>query len=116
MPLSEDEQRILREMEQKLSAQDPRSARRLQETTLPRYLRRQLLWGLAGFAVGLVVLLAGFASSWEVGVVGFLLMTLSAVVVVHNGRRMGRHGLRLLAEELGERGVSDRWRERFGRH
>jgi predicted histidine transporter YuiF (NhaC family) len=120
VPLSEDEERILRQIERKYHEHDPKSARRLEETTLPRYLRRNVAWGLVGFVVGLAILLAAFASSWVVGIVGFVVMTSSAIVVVQNLRRMGRHGLRLLSDGLGERGVGDRfsetterWRRRF---
>jgi predicted histidine transporter YuiF (NhaC family) len=111
VPLSEDEERILNQIERRFHEHDPESARRLQETTLPRYLRRNCAWGLAGFVVGLVILLAAFASSWVLGIVGFVVMTVSAVVVVQNVRRMGRHGLSLLTSELGERGIAERFAE-----
>jgi predicted histidine transporter YuiF (NhaC family) len=120
VPLSDDEERILSQIERKYHEHDPKSARRLQQTTLPRYLRRNVAWGLVGFVLGLAILLVAFASSWVVGIVGFVVMTVSAIVVVQNLRRMGRHGLRLLSDELGERGVGDRlsetterWRRRF---
>jgi Protein of unknown function (DUF3040) len=119
MPLSEDEERILHQIERKFYEHDPRSARRIEETTLPRYLRRNVGWGLAGFVLGLAIVFAAFASSWVVGVIGFVVMTVSAIVVVQNVRRMGRHSLKVLSDGLGERGVSDRlgeaakrWRRR----
>jgi hypothetical protein len=109
MPLSEDEERILHQIERNFYQHDPRSARRIEETTLPRYLRRNVAWGVAGFVIGLGILFAAFASSWVVGVVGFVVMTISAVVVVQNLRRMGAHGLKVITDELGQRSVGDRW-------
>ncbi len=108
MPLSEDEERILNQIERRFHEHDPASARRLQQTTLPRYLRRNCAWSFAGFLFGLVILLAAFASSWVFGVVGFVVMTVCAIVLVQNLRRMGRHGFGVLTSELGQRSVADR--------
>ena len=97
MPLNENEERILHEIEQRFLANDPESAHRLGSTTLPKYLARNCKWAALGFLAGLVVLLVGFASSWVVGVFGFAVMLVSAIVLTHNLRRMGQHGLRQLS-------------------
>ncbi|HET9071418.1 MAG TPA: DUF3040 domain-containing protein, partial [Acidimicrobiales bacterium] len=62
MPLSEDENRILNQIEQRLYAEDPASAERISATTLPRYLARNCGWAALGFVAGLVVLLVGFTT------------------------------------------------------
>ncbi|HET9076346.1 MAG TPA: DUF3040 domain-containing protein [Acidimicrobiales bacterium] len=93
MPLNEEEQRILAEIERQFHAQDPDSAKRISSTTLQRYLARNCRWAALGFIVGLVILLAAFASSWIVGIFGFLLMVASTVVLVQNLRKMSRVGL-----------------------
>jgi Protein of unknown function (DUF3040) len=78
MPLSEYEQRVLEQMERQLTSDDPRLANTLQS----RGRRRITRWVLAGagFAIGLLVLVAGAASTklW-IGVIGFLLMFAAAV-------------------------------------
>ncbi len=121
MPLNENEQRILHEIEQRFYANDPESARRIGSTTLPKYLARNCKWAGLGFLVGLVVLLVGFASNWIVGVFGFVVMLISAVVLTHNLRRMGQHGLRQLSASLRGRPFNEaideatrRFRRRFG--
>jgi uncharacterized membrane protein len=96
VPLNENEERILQEIERQFHANDPDSARRLASTTLPSYLARNCRWAGAGFLVGLVILLVAFASSWVVGVFGFLVMVVSAVVLIQNLHRMGRFGLQQL--------------------
>lgn len=93
MALNEHEERILQEIEQRFYAQDPESAHRLRSTTLRAYVARNCRWAGAGFIAGLLVLVASFASDWVVGVFGFLLMLVSAVALVQNLRRLGRHGL-----------------------
>ena len=121
MPLNENEERILHEIEQRFYANDPESARRIGSTTLPKYLARNCKWATLGFVVGLAVLLVGFASNWIVGVFGFVVMLVSAVVLTHNLRRMGQHGLRQLSASLRGKPFNEaiddatrRFRRRFG--
>jgi len=120
VPLNENEERILHEIERRFYANDPESARRM-ETTLPRYLARNCKWAALGFLAGLVVLLVGFASSWVVGVFGFMVMLASAIVLTHNLRRMGQHGLQQLSGSMKGRKFNEaiddaarRFRRRFG--
>ncbi len=121
MPLNENEERILQEIEQRFLANDPESANRLGSTTLPKYLARNCKWAALGFLAGLVVLLVGFASSWIVGVFGFAVMLVSAIVLTHNLRRMGQHGFRQLSQSMRGRNFNEaiddaarRFRRRFG--
>jgi hypothetical protein len=73
MPLSEYEQRVLEQMEQALTSDDPRLANTLQSA------ERHPLWryvlGFLAAAAGLLVLVLGAAASqWWLGVGGFVLM------------------------------------------
>ena len=102
MALNENEQRILEEIERRFYAHDPDSARRISSTTLPGYLARNSRWAALGVVAGLVVVVVGFASSWVIGVFGFLIMVASTLVLIHNLRRMGRYRLQ---ELLGLRGA-----------
>lgn len=122
MPLNEDEQRILREIEQRFHTEDPDSAKRIGSTTLPGYLARNCKRAAIGFLAGLVILLVAFASSWILGVFGFLIMVISAVVLIQNLHRMGRFGIQQIhsstrRESLGEAldDAARRLRKRFGR-
>lgn len=121
MALNENEERILHEIEQRFYAHDPDSANRIGSTTLPRYLARNCKWALLGFVVGLVVVLVGFASSWILGVLGFVVMLASAIVFLQNLRRIGRHGLQQLNQSSGAKSfnqmvedAAERLRRRFG--
>jgi predicted outer membrane lipoprotein len=108
VPLSE---RILNEIERGFYRHDPRSAKRISGTTLPRYLARNCRWALLGFIGGLIILLVSFASSWILGLVGFGVMTAMAIVFVQNMRRMGRHGWQQLTSNLDRRGFAERYGE-----
>ncbi len=111
MPLSEEEQRILREIEQRYYTTDRKSAERIQQTTLPRYLARNCRWAAVGFFLGLVVLLVSFASSWFLGIVGFLVMVASALWFTQNARKMGRHGWQEFSKNVQSHNINDRLEE-----
>ena len=121
MPLSEEEQRILQQIEQGFYANDPRSAERIETTTLPRYLARNLRWAAGAFLLGLVVLIASFVTSWVLAVVGLALMLAGAVAFTQNLRKMGRHSWQQMSQALHSKDISgslddarERLRRRFG--
>lgn len=121
MPLSEEEQRILQQIEQGFYANDPRSAERIGTTTLPRYLAHNLRWAAGAFLLGLVVLIASFVTSWIVGVVGLALMLAGAVAFTQNLRKMGRHSWHQMSQALQGKDIPgslddarQRLRRRFG--
>lgn len=122
MPLSEDEARILREIEANLSVTDPKLVQQVSDTTLYRHAARMIKWAALGFVAGLVLLLSTFTSVLALGVVGFLIMLFCLLVIERNVRKMGRAGLESLTGAMpggalkgmfGDAG--QRWRERFQR-
>ena len=120
MPLSEEEQRILSEIERRFYASDPKTAHQLSTTTLYRHAGRNCKWAAAGFVAGLAILLVSFASSLILGAVGFLIMLASAFVFERNLRKMGRASWHEMTEAMRARGgpVGDtgkKLRERFRR-
>ncbi len=94
MPLSEEEQRILHEIEQQFYESDPDFAREVGKTSLFRHAGKNLKWAGAGFVVGFAVLILSFTFNLFLGFLGFLVMLASAFVFERNLRRMGRAGLR----------------------
>ena len=100
MPLSEDEQRILQEIEAQFYANDPQLAQQVSETTLYRHASRNIKWAALGFVVGFLVLLTSFASNLFLGFIGFLGMLGCAFVVVGNLRKMGKAGLESITASM----------------
>jgi hypothetical protein len=100
MPLSEDEQRILQEIEAQFYANDPHLAQQVSETTLYRHASRNIKWSALGFVLGFLVLLTSFASSLFFGFVGFLGMLGCAFVIVSNVRKMGKAGLESITASM----------------
>lgn len=122
MPLSEDEQRILREIEENLSATDPKLVQQVSDTTLYVHSARVIKWAAVGFVAGLLLMIFTFTTTLVLGVVGFLVMLGCALAIEHNVRKLGKAGLESLTGSmrggalknvLGNAG--NRWRERWGR-
>lgn len=91
MPLSEEEQRLLEQMEQALAAEDPKFASTLRGSTLRARLRRRVLISGAGFLVGTGLLMLGLILQLTpaVSVAGFVVMLTGAYVFVTSWRRGG---------------------------
>lgn len=107
VPLSEDEERILHEIEQQLHATDPQLVREVGSTTLYRHAGRNLKWATLGFIGGLVFLMLTFTTSTPLAAVGFLAMLASALAFERNLRKMGRAGWRQWTQSVGASGVRD---------
>lgn len=78
MPLSDEEQRRLEQLEALLAEDDPRLAHTLRGTR-PRHLTAsRLAIGGIGFLAGIGLLIAGMQWHWSISVVGFLVMLAAA--------------------------------------
>lgn len=106
MPLSEHEQRILAEMEESLTKDDPRFAKNVQQANVYAHSSRRLTWCAIGFLGGLAILIALFPSSVVVGLIGVAIMFVSAYLAVTQVRRLGKaslHDLRRASRGLRSR-------------
>lgn len=81
MPLSEEEQRLLEQLEQALAADDPSLASALRGSKLRARNRRHAFLAGAGFIVGVALLMVGvIVTITPLGVAGFVVMLASAYV------------------------------------
>ena len=123
MPLSEDEQRILHEIEQQFYETDPALARAVGSTTLYRHAFRTLKYATGLFLVGVVVLVWALVSvGFVAAFAGFLVMLAAALWFERNARKLGRAGLQQVTASMRAAGLRDafgntrnRMRERFRR-
>jgi hypothetical protein len=87
MPLSEHEQRILAEIERRLLEEDPKFAHQV-GSSFRAHLARRLKLAVAGFVLGLVVVISStFLENVAVGVAGFVIMLSCVFVFVRTMRR-----------------------------
>lgn len=94
MPLSEHEQQILDDIEQRLTRDDPRFAETVSNTTLATHLARRLRWSILGFTAGLIMLMLFFVNLW-IAAAGFALMVGCAFVFYLAIKRLGQEQLRI---------------------
>lgn len=88
MPLSEEEQRLLEQMEQALAADDPKLASTLRGSALAARGRRQALIAAVVFVLGVAVLMVGAVTQQTlVAVGGFVVMLGSAYLFAVAWRR-----------------------------
>ncbi len=112
MPLSDREQQILSQIESQLASEDPKFARTV--GTAPRTPGQiRLRYGIAGFVIGMVMLLGIFQSiAW--GFLGVALMFISAVTVLNQLKHLGEDRARDLGGQL--KGGFSRYMEGRQRH
>ncbi|MGP3971579.1 DUF3040 domain-containing protein, partial [Streptomyces sp. 6N223] len=88
MPLSDHEQRMLEQMERALYAEDPKFATALEGSELRTYTRKRVYQAIAGFLLGITLLMVGLPVGQEwLSVVGFLIMLGCAAIGVTAWRR-----------------------------
>jgi len=122
VPLSEDEQRILTEIEDHLYESDPALAREVAQTTIYTHAFRNLKWATAGFVLGVVLMVVLLSAHFILAFSGFLLMLVSLLWFERNARKLGRAGLEQMTENFRGGGLRDamggagsKMRERFQR-
>ncbi len=89
MALSEEERRLLAQMEAALAAEDPKLANALRGDDRAGLDRRRAALAGVGFFAGIALLLVGLQTYWPVSVVGFVLMFVSVAVAVTAWRPTG---------------------------
>jgi membrane-bound ClpP family serine protease len=101
MPLSDHEQRILDEIERRLIEDDPNFVEQVGRTDLYTHLARRIRWASIALVVGLVTIVASIWFIWPtaVGVAGFVVMVLSAVLLYRSLSQLGRDQLRAMQDE-----------------
>ncbi len=87
MPLSEEELRLLEQMERALVADDPKLASTMRGSKMRHHARRRAYIAGGVFLVGVVVLMTGAVTSQTiVGIVGFVVMLVAAYVALASWR------------------------------
>jgi Protein of unknown function (DUF3040) len=87
VPLSEEELRLLEQMERALVAEDPKLASTMRGTSLRATARRRALLGAVTFVIGIVILMTGAVTKVTVvGIIGFVVMLVSAYVALNSWR------------------------------
>jgi hypothetical protein len=94
VPLSEEELRLLEQMERALVAEDPKFASTLRGTKMRQHARRQVIGGIFVFVLGVALLMSGAVLGQNTGIVlgvlGFVVMLTSAYFTLNAWRGQNR--------------------------
>ncbi len=122
MPLSEDEQRILHQIEQQFYESDPDFARSVSQTTIYRHAFRNIKWGVLLFLGGVVMLLLTLSVHFLLAFGGVVIMLVALLFIERNARKLGKAGMEQMTRSMRAKGVRDafgnagqRMRDRFKR-
>ena len=100
MPLSDHEQRILDEIERRLSEEDPRFVKTVGRANPHVHAAKRMRLGVFLFIIGFVMLLLFPIAAWGqwAAIAGFGVMLASALLVYHYLKQMGRDQLQALGK------------------
>ncbi len=99
MPLSDEEQRILREIEAQLQT-DEKFASAVSSSGLYRHSARRVWWALVGVIVSLVAVVASLQVHFLMAFGAFVVMMGFALVIERQVRLIGRAGVQDLAQTM----------------
>jgi hypothetical protein len=106
VPLSEEELRLLEQMERALTEEDPKFASTLRGTTMRNAARRNAFVAALGLVIGIAVLMTGVITHyWQIGIVGFVIMLGAATLglTALRGQRVGPAAYAPTTSEAGRR-------------
>ena len=98
VPLSDDEERILNEIEEGLYESDPGLAREVAQTTVYTKSLRSLKWSGLVFFAGIVLMVVTLSVSFLLAFAAFLIMLGAAWAIERNARQLGKTGLEQAAQ------------------
>ena len=97
MPLSDDEQRILSQIEQQLHETDPALAKEVATTTVYTHSARNIKWSVLGFIIGLVTIVLTLSISFWLAFIGFVMMLAAALLFEQISEGSGELGMNQLS-------------------
>ena len=89
MALSDEEQRLLEQMEAALAAEDPKLENALRGNGVRRVHRRRAAIAGVGFFAGLALLIAGISTELFLSVLGFVIMVAASVTAIYSWQHVG---------------------------
>jgi Protein of unknown function (DUF3040) len=92
MPLSEEEQRILHQIEQQFYESDPQFAANVGQASLYRHALHRIAWASLMLVAGLAFLVFTLQVHLALAFCGFLVMLTAAFIIDKNARTIGRAG------------------------
>lgn len=113
MPLSDDEEKILAEIEAGIRKTDPNLAQHVEQSTVYRHSGRRIAFSVTGIIVLLAVILFTFSSSlWPVAFAAFGIMVLVGISLVEHIVKIGKAGVDDAKKQAHRMNTSASWKGR----
>ncbi len=114
MPLSNDEERILAQIEAGIRKSDPNLAQHVEQSSVYRYSGRRIAFSIIGILALLGVIIFTFSGDfWVVSFVAFGIMVLVGISLVEHVVKIGKAGVDDAMKQAQKINPSTPWR---GRH
>lgn len=112
MPLSEDEEKILAEIEANIRTTDPGLAQHVEQTTVYRHSGKKIVGLVALIVVLLGIIVATFTNIWPVAFAAFGVMVAVGISLVNHVVKIGRAGVDEARKQAKKMNQSSSWRSR----
>lgn len=111
MPLSDDEERILAQIEAGIKKSDPGLAQQVEQTTVYRYSGRKIALLIGTILVLFAAIIFTFSTElWPVAFIAFALMVMVGISLVDHMLKIGRAGVDDARKQAQRMNTSSSWR------
>lgn len=111
MPLSDDEEKILAEIEANIRKSDPDLAQHVEQTNIFRYSGKRLALSSLGIVILLGVIVATFTNAWPIAFAAFGAMVVVGISLANHITKIGRAGVGE-ARDYAQRKSASPWKTR----
>lgn len=110
MPLSDDEEKILAQIEAGIRKTDPGLAQQVEETTVYKYSGRRLILSVVSILLLLAIIVATFTNFWPVAFAAFGIMVFVGISLVDHVVKIGRAGVDEARKQAKKMNQSSTWK------
>jgi uncharacterized membrane protein YdbT with pleckstrin-like domain len=93
MPLSENEEKILADIEANIRRSDPDLAQHVEQTTIYRHSGRRILFSVLGLVALLIVIVISFTQTWWISFIAFGAMVAIGISLVDHVVKISKAGV-----------------------
>jgi hypothetical protein len=115
MPLSDDEEKILAEIEANIRQSDPHLAQHVEQTTVYRHSGKRIVGSIIVIIVLLGIIVATFTNLWPVAFAAFGAMVIVGIALVDHIVKIGRAGVDEARKQAKKMNNTSSWRTRGDR-
>ncbi len=110
MSLSDDEERILSEMEAQLAESDPRLVDDVSSTTVYTAALSNIKWAVLIFIAGVVFMIFTLSIHFLLSALGFVIMLVALLILENSITKLGKAGISQMMQSAKEKGYMESFR------